>query len=615
MRPWWLRLLVYARSEGSGLLLLALLMVAGIAFATLGPWPMKIIIDYVLGGKPLPQDFQWISALPGAASPAGLLAWLVGSTVLLFIAGRTLSTVQNYVQAGVGTRMVYHLGADLFDHLQRLSLRVHSQQRAGDLVRRVTSDSGCVRDVVTGVFLPMVTSTLSLITMFAVMWQLDRSLSLLALLAAIPLPIFMKILTPRMIQRSYHQSELQGDLMAHVEQTLSALPVVQAFGRESHSDAVFLHLSDRIIQAYQRTLLSQAWFKVFVGAPMAIGSAVIMGVGAVHVLQGSLTTGSLLVFLAYLGSLYGPISGLAYLSSSFASAAGSSRRVLEMLDVVPGVRDAPDAKPLPTNPAGGRGHIQIDDVSFGYESDRAVLRGVTLEAHPGEVVAIVGPTGAGKSTLVSLIPRFFDPWQGRVMVDGIDVRHLKVSDLRAQVALVLQEPFLLPLTVSENIAYGRPEASRAQVIAAAVTANADEFIQKLPQGYDTILGERGSTLSGGEKQRIAIARALLKDAPILILDEPTSALDSSTEALLMEALERLIAGRTTFIIAHRLSTIRKADRIVVLEEGRVVETGTHQELIAGNQSYLQYYNLQNRSTHAGTNTIARRSVEAEVQET
>jgi len=237
--------------------------------------------------------------------------------------------------------------------------------------------------------------------------------------------------------------------------------------------------------------------------------------------------------------------------------------------------------------------VRLENVTFGYESARPVLKGVTLEAQPGEIVAIIGPTGTGKSTLVSLIPRFFDPWQGRVMIDGMDLRDVQLASLRKHVALVLQEPFLLPLTVAENIAYGRPEASRDEVVAAAVAASADGFIRRLPEGYDTVIGERGATLSGGEKQRISIARALLKDAPILILDEPTSALDAETEALLLEALDRLIAGRTTFIIAHRLSTIRNADRIVVMDDGQIIETGTHQELLAANGQYHRFHSLQN----------------------
>jgi ATP-binding cassette subfamily B protein/subfamily B ATP-binding cassette protein MsbA len=283
---------------------------------------------------------------------------------------------------------------------------------------------------------------------------------------------------------------------------------------------------------------------------------------------------------------------LAYLSSSFASASARARRVLEILDADEEIRDAPGALVLPVHVAGKSGGISLEGVSFGYEPGRAVLHDINLDVAPGETLALVGPTGAGKTTLVSLIPRFFDPWQGRVILDGTDIRDIQVASLRNRVSLVLQDPFLLPLTAGENIAYGRPEASREEIVAAAVAANADGFIRELPEGYDTPLGERGATLSGGQRQRLAIARALLKDAPILILDEPTSALDARTEALLLEALERLMQGRTTFIIAHRLSTIRNADRIVVIEDGRIAETGTHSNLIAANGAYAHLYAQQ-----------------------
>jgi ATP-binding cassette subfamily B protein/subfamily B ATP-binding cassette protein MsbA len=299
-----------------------------------------------------------------------------------------------------------------------------------------------------------------------------------------------------------------------------------------------------------------------------------------------MSVGTILVFLAYLACLYEPLNSVVYTASLVQYAAAGADRVLEVLDTVPEVRDAPGAREVRFT-----GHVRFEDVTFGYGAE-PVLRGVSLEARPGEVVAIVGPTGAGKTTLVNLLLRFFDPRSGRVLVDGHDLRELRVRSVREQVALVLQDPFLLPLSVAENLAYGRPEATRAEVEAAAVAANADGFIGRLPAGYDTVIGERGATLSGGEKQRLAIARALLKGAPILVLDEPTSALDARTEALLLEALERLMAGRTTFIIAHRLSTIRNADRILVLDGGRIIEQGRHEDLLKLGGLYARLYRQQ-----------------------
>jgi ATP-binding cassette subfamily B protein/subfamily B ATP-binding cassette protein MsbA len=329
------------------------------------------------------------------------------------------------------------------------------------------------------------------------------------------------------------------------------------------------------------------WFKFFVGLVSALGTAGMMYLGARYALSGHMTAGTILVFLSYLASLYSPLESITYTASTWQGAAANADRVIEILDIVPEVRDLPDAREMEV-----RGHVRYEAVTFGYETGRPVLHGVSFEAKPGEVVAIVGPTGAGKTTLVNLLVRFFDPWAGRVTVDGHEVREFKVKSLRQQVALVLQEPFIFPLTAAENIAYGRPDAPRERIVAAAEAASADGFITRLPEGYDTIIGERGATLSGGEKQRLSIARAFLKDAPILILDEPTSALDARTESLLLGALKRLMQGRTTFIIAHRLSTIRNADTILVIDEGRIVEQGRHADLMIRDGLYANLYRQQ-----------------------
>jgi ATP-binding cassette subfamily B protein/subfamily B ATP-binding cassette protein MsbA len=458
----------------------------------------------------------------------------------------------------------------------------------GDLVRRVATDSSSLQGLVLGVGMPILSSIVSVVAMVGILWHLDRTLSLLAVGAAPLLVLLIRVFDRPMARSSDEQQRLEGEMMALAEQTLSALPVVQAFGREDHHDERFRALSRHTLRAHLRVMLAQLQFKVGVGSVTALGTALIMAIGGFHVLDGSLSVGTLLVFLSYLASLYAPMTTLAYSSSGLATAGANARRVLEVLDAEEVVREQPGAVALPRV----RGHVRLEGVTFGYEPGRPVLEDVTLEAQPGGTVALVGATGAGKSTLVSLIPRFFDPWAGRVLVDGVDARTVQLASLRAQISLVLQEPFLLPLTVAENIAYGRQGATRAEVEAAARAANAHEFIARLPAGYETVIGERGATLSGGQRQRLSIARALVKDAPILILDEPTSALDAETEALLLEALARLMAGRTTFIIAHRLSTIRDADHIVVLEHGRIVEQGSHAALLAAEGRFHRLHSLQ-----------------------
>jgi ATP-binding cassette, subfamily B, bacterial len=564
-------------------------MLVKVLFDVLKPWPMKFLVDYVLKQEPMPEPVAGaVSFLPGSATPENLITWCVAVTVILFILAKLLNLLTACANLAFGQRMVYDLATHLFGHLQRLSLRFHSRHSVGDSIRRVTSDCGCVAVIVRDALLPVVSAIVTLVVMFVVLWHLDAELALLALVVVPFMIVIFRHYAGSMLERSYEQHEIEGKTYEVVEQTLSAMPVVQAFGGEERAEQRFRAVNGDLITAALATTSVQLRFKVLMGLTTTLGTAAILWIGATHVLDGKLTVGGILVFLSYLASLYAPLESLMYTSSTIQGAAGSARRVLEVLATEQEVRDVPGALPV-TN---ARGHLAMENVSFGYEPGRPVLHDISLNVEPGQVVAVVGATGAGKTTLVSLIPRFFDPWQGAIRLDGRDLRECQLTDVRRHVALVLQEPFLFPLTIAENIAYGRPEASREQIEAAARAANAHHFILALPNGYDTRVGERGATLSGGERQRISIARAFLKDAPILILDEPTSALDAGTERLLLDAMYRLVRGRTTLIIAHRLSTVRNADRIIVIHEGRIVEDGTHDELVALQGRYAHLHLVQ-----------------------
>jgi ATP-binding cassette subfamily B protein/subfamily B ATP-binding cassette protein MsbA len=582
----WLSLsLRYARRHAAPFGVVLGLMLLEIGFTVLTPWPLKLIVDNVMPGQPLPDSVSWIGLLPGADDQHGLLSWLAVATLLLFAGRQAVLMIKGYVQTGAATRIKLDLAKDLFDVLQKLSLRYYHAHKAGDLVRRVVNDTDFVRLLIVGVVLPAVSSAATLLVMFGVMWAINPTLSLLALLVALPMPFLMRWLAPRMSQRSYEQYEAEGELMAVAEQAITSLPMVQAFGGEAGEEERFRGGSRRALHAYLRVTQTQLQYGVAIGAMTALGTAALMVLGGIQVEAANLSIGSLLVFLAYLAASYQPLETLANLSAAYANSEGQARRVMQVLDADDEVRERPTARPFVRLPGRQGIAVSFEDVTFGYEPERPVLKDINLHVQAGETVALVGSTGAGKTTLASLVPRFFDPWEGRVLFDGTDARDVELRSLRQQVALVLQEPFLLPLSVVENIAYGRPDATREEIIAAAVAANADEFILRLPEGYDTVIGERGVTLSGGQRQRLAIARALLKDAPILILDEPTSALDTKTEALILEALERLMANRTTFIIAHRLSTIRNAERIVVLKDGAIVENGKDDDLPANQGDY------------------------------
>ena len=561
----------------------------------LKPWPMVLLIDHVLRQNPMPPWLaNWVSTLPGAHDAPHLIGWAVLMTVIIFLLSWAVNVVTAYANISLGQRMTYDLAADLFTKFQQLSLRFHASRSVGDNIRRVTADCSCISTIVKDALLPVFSSVVTLVAMFFVMWRIDASLTLLSIVVAPYMMIVFKLFAKRMFERSYAQQEAESRIYEVVEQTFSAMPVVQAFSRESANDERFRAVIGETVATTLGATRVQMQFKFLIGLATAVGTAGILWIGTQHALRGDLSVGAILLFLSYLGSLYAPLEAIMYTTSTIQGASGSARRVLEVLQSEADVRDKADAVALPR----GRGEVRFEHVTFGYEANRPVLRDIHFTAAPGETIALVGATGAGKSTLVSLIPRFADPWQGSLCIDGHDVRDVTLKSLRAEIAVVLQEPFLFPMSAAENIAYGHPHATMHEIVAAAQAANAHDFIERLPEKYNTVIGERGATLSGGERQRLSIARAFLKNAPILILDEPTSALDAATEHSLLQALERLTSNRTTFIIAHRLTTVRRAHRILVLSQGAIVETGTHDELIKRAGVYAQFHSWQNAGVAA-----------------
>ena len=589
MKGWSRRLLRYAAPQRGRLALLALFGVALIAFEALLPWPLKLIVDFVLPSKALPEPMAALArVLPGASTPSGLLGWLAGSILLLFLLVAALQLSKATLQADIAARLRFALASVVFDRLQSLSLIWHRRAQRGDLLKRVTADSGALSTLVLDILFPVAVSVVTLAVLFAVMWQLDRTMALIAAAAAVPMAVLMRLLAPRMSERSYLQQEADGAVWAGAEQALTAIPIVQGFGREADEESRFAGLTERSIVAYLRTLSSQLQFRIGIDASEAFGIAAIMIAGGYQVLVGAITVGTLVVFLSYVTALYAPLLSFAYLAMTAATAAGSAKRVAHILDADAMIDEIVGAPRLLRSTERGA-EVRFDHVSFSYAWERPILDNVDLVVAPGETLALIGPSGAGKSTLVSLIPRLFDPIKGRVLIDGCDLRKVSIGSVRDSVALVLQESLLLPVSIADNIAYGTPTASREEIVAAACAASADAFIRELPQGYDTVVGERGATLSGGQRQRLSIARALLKDAPVLILDEPTSALDLATERDILDILASTSSRRTTIVVAHRLSTVRRADRIAVMDKGRIVAVGAHAELLATSSLYRLLY--------------------------
>ena len=552
------------------------------------PWPLKVVIDRVLSRRPshVPFLHAWLDTAP--LSRLHILYGACATTIIIAVTTGMLTYYYIRRLGDIGQRFVFALRENLFAHLQRLSLRFHDRQRIGDLITRLTSDIDAIQDMIANGIIVFASNAFLLAGMLILMFWLNWQFALTALSVA-PLLFWTVFRYSNRIKIAAGKARASTGVLASLAQeTLASIRIVQGLAQEEQQDERFRAQSTTSLQAYQEGIRYQARIWPIVDLLAATGLAMVMWYGATRVLAGALTTGDVVIFFAYITNLYAPMRQLARLSYMFNRASVAAERIAEIMTVRSEVVDRARARTA----VALKGSIEFLNVSFEYEQGQPVLSKIYLAIRPGERVAIIGASGAGKSTLVSLVPRLYDPSSGAVYIDGEDIRNYSVQSLREQISLVLQDSLLFSGTIRENIAFGRRNATEQEIVAAAVTAYADEFIQRLPDGYDTLVAERGSSLSGGEKQRIAIARAVLRDTPILILDEPTSSLDAASERLVIDALERAAEGRTTLIIAHRLTTVRLADRVVVLEKGHVAEEGSSQELLARNGKYSHLYHLQ-----------------------
>jgi ATP-binding cassette subfamily B protein len=546
----------------------------GIGLNLLKPWPFKIIVDdFLRAGSAIRPDWRtWILALCLA---------LIGIQLLWGI----INWITNYLFVKIGLQALLKLRTDLYSYLQSLSLRYHDARRSSDSSFRVAYDSQSVQTIYNKGFTNIFGSVITLIGTFVIMLRLDWQLTLVSL-GIVPLVVGAIYLFAHRIRReSTSIQEQESAVLAQAQEGLSSIRMVHAFGREEFEVLQFQQQARQSLQANLRLTLTNVNSALVISTLMVVGTAAMYYIGTLHVLAGTLTLGSLLVFSAYLLMLYQPLESLTYTAWAMEGATAGAKRCFEILDRQDDVVDSPSAIVI----SSAEGAIAFRAVSFGYAPDRCVLRDIDLRIEPNQIVGLAGGTGAGKSTLLSLVPRFYDPTAGSITLDGRDVRQITKKSLRAQIGIVLQDTLLFSTTVRENIAYGRPDATEAEIIEAARRAQADEFIRQMPQGYDSPVGEKGGHLSVGQRQRIGIARAFLKNAPILLLDEPTSALDPATESAIMETIKELMRGRTTLIATHRLATIHNLDQIIVVENGRIVEQGRGHELVARRGVYAKLY--------------------------
>ncbi|HTK29737.1 MAG TPA: ABC transporter ATP-binding protein [Vicinamibacterales bacterium] len=581
--PWTLSFLKPYRGRVT---LLSVLLIAEIGLGALQPWPLAIVIDYVLtpvnhGGKAFPAALQpWIDAISGHSRFTLLVIVVIGGVVLQVV-NQFVSAWGTQVQVDTGQRMVYDLRHRLFEHLTGLGLHHHITRSTADAVYRVDVDAYAIENLVMSGIFPLATSISALVVMFGILLYKNVTVALLSLSVVPFLYLCLRYYTSTLVNREERVKELESKLLERLYETFGAMRLVKSFARESHELERYRGAGEQAMNARIAITWQQSLFSVVVTTITILGTALVVIVGGRFVMNGTLSIGDLYIVINYLGAVYGPLSAIAHTTGQLQGALAGAKRVRAMFALLPETVDEPGAIPA----SNITGDIRFDRVSFTYPDGTSVLHDISFEAKRGEMVALVGLTGAGKTTLVSLIPRLYTATAGRVLIDDVDVRKYRIRSLRERIAIVLQEPVLFAGTVRDNLRYGRLDASDEDVEAAARAAHAHDFIARLAKGYDTEIAEAGGGLSGGERQRLSIARAVIKNAPILILDEPTSSLDAISEEIVFSALRRLRSGRTTVVIAHRLSTVRDADRILVLDGGHIVASGRHEELLTASELY------------------------------